>query len=116
MTDDPSWMLELVGTPYSEMNCWDLWLYVCERRCMHIPESIFGWRKLLRRVPQGEPMRAYDAVLLREPDLWIVHHIGVGYDAENFLHSAREFGGVVLDRVSRYAVKLRMVARPVNDS
>ena len=115
MTDDPSWMLEFVGTPYSQMNCWDLWLRVCRRRGMRIPESIFGWRKLLRRVPQGEPMRAYDAVLLREPDLGIVHHIGVAYDAENFLHSAKAFDGVVLDRINRYALKLRMVARPRYD-
>ena len=116
MADD--WMLEYVGKGYRQdatgpekWGCWELCVEIKQRQGVRIPSSLFGWRRILRRLQSGEAPRKFDIVLFSDPETKIVVHAGTMFNEVDMLHSAPEFGGVVLDRLSRYPKHVRAIVR-----
>ena len=112
------WLQSFVGkgwrknaTGPDEWGCWELCVHIKERQGVRVPNSLFGWRKILRRLRPDEMPRKFDVVLFSDPETGVVIHAGTMYDAENFLHSAKEFGGVVIDRLRRYPASVRAIVR-----
>jgi len=114
------WTAEFVGKGYregasgpEEYDCWALCVEIKKRQGMQVPMNIFGWRRVLRRLRAGERPREYDLVLFEDIETGVVFHAGTMVNESDFLHSCKEAGGVVVDRVSRYPAYIRLVARYV---
>ena len=117
MVDD-EYFQSFVGKGYregatgpDEWGCWELCVHIAAARGVAVPEGIFGWRRVLRKLESDEKPRRFDIVLFNDPETEIIAHAGTMYDDENFLHSAKEFGGVVIDRLARYPASVRAVVR-----
>ena len=112
------WLQSFVGKGYregatgpDEWGCWELCVHIVAARGLHVPGNIFGWRKVLRKLEPREKPQRLDIVLFDDPETGVVAHAGTMWDEDNFLHSAKEFGGVVIDRLKRYPAGVRMIVR-----
>lgn len=107
----------LVGTPYSQLNCWAL--------CRHLYREVWGedldeqpvyaWRHVEEIWWDGDPE---DPLTLSRPgDLWIMRaagmasqHSGIVIDALKFVHTRKRIG-TCLELMARWQPRLLQIAR-----
>lgn len=85
---------EWVGTPYSELSCWDLVAAVCTSLCRPVPsfetpepdQAAKLWIKV-------ETVEAGDVLLFSAHG--VVYHAGIAIDGAYFLHTQMETGAII---------------------
>ena len=103
-----------VGTPYAEMNCWQLVLQVYQDifgrdQCLTVARTINDLCEVWYEGDCEPHIEAHDLLLFALRG-HASHHVGIAISADRILHSTRE-NGVVIDSIGSYKPFLLQVAR-----